>query len=363
MIKSNDIANGILKAIGFIVLILLALFFIYKIQTIIVYIVVAIVFAMIANPIVEFLRQRLKFSNTLAVVFTLFIFLLLLIGLFSLFVPLIISQGENLSLLDTDTIKIKSVELYNKLNLYLVNHNIDITKIIKESDISSKLNFSFFTDFFNTILNTISSFGIGLASVFFIVFFFLKDKVLFIVGFKKILPESNEEKILNSVEKIRHLLTRYFIGLLVQLTIICTLYLVVLWIFGVHNAFVIAFLCAILNIVPYVGPLIGSLLAGILTMLGLLNADFQSETLPTTLYVVIGFFVVQLIDNNISSPIIFSKSVNSHPLEIFLVILIAGILFGIVGMIIAVPTFTILKVIGKEFFPDNKIIKTLTKNI
>lgn len=363
MISANYISNGILKAIASIVGVLLGLFFIYKIQTVLIYLLVAIIFAMIANPIVEFLRRKLKFPNTLAVIVTLFIFFLLCLGLISLLVPLILSQGENLSLLDTDAIKIKSIELYSKLNRYLVNHNIDLTKIIKETDLSKKLNFNFITDFFNTVLNTISSFGIGFASVFFIVFFFLKDKVLFIVGFKKVLPDSNEEKILNSLEKIKHLLTRYFIGLLVQLTIICILYLFVLGIFGVQNAFVIAFLCAILNIIPYVGPLIGSVLAGVLTMLSFIGSDFQTETLPTTIYVMIGFFIVQLIDNNVSSPIIFSKSVNSHPLEIFLVILIAGILFGITGMIIAVPTFTILKVIGKEFFPENRIVKVITKNI
>ncbi len=360
---SNIVSTGILKALGFIALVLLGLVFIYKIQAVIVYVIVAIIFTMIANPIVEILRRKLKFSNTLAVFFTLLIFMLLFVGLLFMFVPLLIDQGNNLSLLDTNSIEKRTLDLYSKITLYLSNHGIDASKIIKEAELTKKLNFNYFTDFFNAILNTISSFGIGMASVFFIVFFFLKDKVSFIVGFKKLLSDSNEEKILNSLEKIRNLLTRYFIGLLVQLTVICILYLVVLWIFGVQNAFVIAFLCAILNIIPYVGPLIGSVLAGILTMLGSINADFQSETLPTTLYVMIGFFIVQLIDNNISSPIIFSKSVNSHPLEIFLIILIAGILFGIVGMIIAVPAFTILKVIGKEFFPENKLVKAMTKNI
>lgn len=61
--------------------------------------------------------------------------------------------------------------------------------------------------------------------------------------------------------------------------------------------------------------------------------------------------MVQIIDNNISSPLIFSKSVNSHPLEIFLVLLIVGFLFGISGMIIAIPFYTILKVFGKNFYP------------
>jgi predicted PurR-regulated permease PerM len=126
---------------------------------------------------------------------------------------------------------------------------------------------------------------------------------------------------------------------------------------------VIAFLCAILNIVPYLGPLIASVLAALLTMLNYLGNDFQNEVLPVTIYVLIGFWIVQMIDNNLSQPIIFSKSVSSHPLEIFLVILIAGFLSGIIGMIIAVPLYTILKVVGKEFFPNNIIIQLLTKNI
>ena len=98
-------------------------------------------------------------------------------------------------------------------------------------------------------------------------------------------------------------------------------------------------------------------------MLSNIGSDFQTVILPTTIYVSLGFIIVQIIDNNFSSPIIFSKSVNSHPLEIFLVILIIGTLFGITGMIVAVPLYTILKVIGKEFVPDNKIIKILTKDI
>jgi predicted PurR-regulated permease PerM len=104
-------------------------------------------------------------------------------------------------------------------------------------------------------------------------------------------------------------------------------------------------------------------LAAILTMMSGLGSDFQSEILPTTIYVLIGFWIIQIIDNNLSQPIIFSKSVSSHPLEIFLVILIAGYLLGVLGMIVAVPFYTIIKVMGKEFFPENMIIRLLTKNL
>jgi predicted PurR-regulated permease PerM len=360
---SKTIATAIIRAIGILTLICLFLYFIFQIQTVIGYLIIAVIVSLIAEPIIGFLTKRLKFPNALAVGFTLFLFLSLLMGLIALFVPLITSQGANLSLLDTKSIEANLMHLYGQLESYLSHHNIDINRVIKESDLTSKLKFNYLTDFFNSVIGTLSSFGIGLVSVFFISFYFLLDKKQFIIGIKKIIPNENEERILNSIHKILHLLTRYFIGLLIQLTVVCILYLIVLLIFGLENAFLIAFLCAVLNIIPYIGPFIATILSGILSMLTTINQDFQTVTLPTTIYVVIGFFIVQLIDNNITSPIIFSKSVNSHPLEIFLVILIIGTLFGITGMIIAIPLYTILKVIAKEFIPENKIIQLLTKNI
>ena len=94
-----------------------------------------------------------------------------------------------------------------------------------------------------------------------------------------------------------------------------------------------------------------------------LGQDFSTVILPTSIYVMIGFLIGQIIDNFLSQPLIFSTSVKSHPLEIFLVIVIAGLLFGVVGMIAAVPSYTVIKVIAKEFLAENKIVKQLTKNI
>lgn len=360
---SKNIALGIIKALGIVTAIGIGLYFITQIHTILVYLMVSLIIALIANPMVELLRTKLKFSNTLAVVVILLLFILFFLGLLLLFVPLIISQSKNLSLLDIESIKASSLELYQQIDTYLKNKNIDLSNFINQDDIIASLKINQFSNFFTSIIEIISNFGIGLASTLFITFFILKDKAQFIVAIKKILPDDKENRILKSADKIKTLLTRYFIGLIVQLTIICLLYLIVLLIFGVENAIVIAFLCAILNIIPYIGPLIGSVLAGLLTMLSNINNDFQTVTLPTTMYVTIGFFIVQLIDNNVSSPIIFSKSVHSHPLEIFLVVLISGTLFGILGMIIAVPLFTCIKVIAKEFYPQNKIVKVITKNL
>lgn len=363
MVTSKIIANGILRAIGFLVLAAASLYFLYLIQSILIYLVVALILTLIGNPILDFFKKRLKFNHTWATITTLFIFILFIAGFVLMFIPLITSQGQNLSLLKTAEIEKNITQLVNQTSAFLESHNIDSEQMLKEANITSKINFNFIPNFLNLVLGTISSFGIGLASVLFITFFFLKDRLLFIVGAKNLIPDSQEEKILNSLHKINHLLSRYFIGLLLQLFIVFLLYLIVLFIFDIPNLFIIAFLCAVLNIVPYIGPLIASVLAAILTMLSNLGNDFQTEILPTTIYVLIGFWIVQIIDNNLSQPIIFSKSVSSHPLEIFLVILIAGFLSGILGMIIAVPLYTILKVIGKEFFPENAVIKLLTKDI
>lgn len=363
MITSKVIANGILRAIAYLVLTALILYFLYQIQSVLIYLVIALILTLIGNPILDFFKKRLRFNHTFATIATLLIFILIIAGLITMFVPLILSQGQNLSLLNTAEIEKNSVQLINQIAAFLESHHIDSSKVLKEANITSKINFGIVTDFLNVILGTISSFGMGLASVLFITFFFLKDRLYFTISAKKLIPDSHEEQILNSLEKINHLLSRYFIGLLIQLFIVFILYLVVLIIFDIPNAIIIAFLCAVLNIIPYIGPLIASLLAAALTMLSHLGNDFQTDILPSTIYVLIGFWIVQILDNNISQPIIFSKSVSSHPLEIFLVILIAGFLFGILGMIIAVPLYTIFKVIGKEFFPENVVIQLLTKNI
>ena len=363
MITSKIVATGILKAVGVLAAIYLVLYFLYLIQTVLIYLIISLILTLIGNPILDFFKRRLKFKHLYASIATLFIFVLFIVGFIMMFVPLIMEQGQNLSLLNTSEVEKDITKLIAQISQFLESHNIDSDKLIKENDFTSKLNFNHVSNFLNSFLSALSSFGVGLASVLFITFFFLKDRLLFIIAAKKLIKDTHEEQILNSFNKINNLLSRYFIGLLLQLFIVFVLYLILLLIFGIENAFIIAFICAVLNIIPYIGPLISAVLAAILTMISNLDSDFQTQTLPLTLYILIGFWVVQLIDNNLSQPYIFSKSVSSHPLEIFLIIIIVGFLFGIVGMIIAVPFYTILKVFAKEFFPENKVVQLFTKNI
>lgn len=359
---SKELSNGILRTIGILCLIILVGYLFYEISAIIIYIIISLVLTLLTNPIVQFLRTKLKFKNTLAVITTLVLVLLFISGIILLFVPLLISQGKNLSLLDIKTLEQNYTELATNLTDFFVSHGFHVQEMAA-TDVFSNLDLNFLSNFFNGFLSVLSNIGMGLASILFITFFLLKEKDSFFNAFKAVLPTEQKDRVLISLDKINHLLTRYFGGLLLQLTIILILNLIVFLIFGVENAFIIALLCAILNIIPYLGPLLAMIMASSLVMLSGIGSDFINDVLPTTLYVIIGMFVVQLIDNNLNQPIIFSKSTKSHPLEIFLVILAAGTLFGIFGMVIAVPTYTALKVIAKEFLPNNKLIKALTKDI
>ena len=361
--NSKIIANGILRALGILLLVGLVLFFLYKIQVVIVYIAIAAVISLIGRPIVLFLRRKLKFNNTVAVVAPMVFFIGLLIGLIGMFIPLIADQGQKLSLLNLQQLERNVEDLYQQIVTYFEFNNIDVEQSIKDSNLLSKLDFSLIPNFFNGLISGLGSFSIGLFSVLFISFFFLKDSRLFEDGIMTFVPKGNELRSKRSFTTIKDLLSRYFVCLILQIFILFVIYSIVLLIFGIDNAIVIAFLCALINLVPYVGPLVSGFLMLLLTMSSNLGESFSEVILPKTTYVMIGFIIAQLIDNFFSQPFIFSKSVKSHPLEIFLVIIIAGILFGVVGMIVAIPAYTAIKVVLKEFMSEYKVVNKLTKGL
>lgn len=358
---AKELSRGILRALAIIVGVLVLLWFLYKIQSVIAYIVIAAIVSLIGRPIIRFLKSKLKFKNTLAVVTTMVIFVLLLFGLVRLFIPLIQDQGENLALLNSDEFRDNLETTFTQLNSYFKERNINVFEQLKSVDLASQLNK--LPNLFSTFVGALGTISIGLLSVLFISFFLMKDNAILNKALLTIVPNGSEGRFRKSFSKIKDLLSRYFIGLIFQISILFIIYTIVLLVFGIQNAVVIAILCATLNLIPYIGPLVGGILMLFLTMTSNIGLDFRTEILPTTIYVMIGYLIAQLIDNFASQPIIFSKSVKSHPLEIFLVILIFGLLFGILGMVVAVPLYTAIKVILKEFLSDNKIVKSLTKNL
>ncbi|MDO5105284.1 AI-2E family transporter [Capnocytophaga sp.] len=357
--NSKTIANGILRAVGTMMLTVLLLYALYLVRSIIVYIILALVITLIGKPLVFFFTKKLKIRNkTVCVLLTMALFILLSLGTFSLFVPLLVSQGKNLSGLNIDALRTNLdgmlSQLFDKLGIDQESYQMSVAEA---------LNFIDIPNFLNSFLSFIGSFGAGVFSVLFITFFFMKDGSKMMKSGLSLFSLRHARRMRVSIFKINNLLSRYFLGLVLQLTVLFVIYTVVLLIFGVENALIIAFLCALLNIIPYIGPIIGFVLMALLTMSSNINNDFMSVTLPTTIYVLIGFFIGQIIDNVFAQPLIFSNSVKSSPLEIFLVTLISGTLLGVVGMVIAVPAYTVLKVILKEFLPNNKFIGLLTKNL
>jgi predicted PurR-regulated permease PerM len=359
--NSKTIANGILRAIGIILGILLFGYFLYMVQSVIVYIIIAGILSLIARPIILLLRKKLKFPNTIAVIFTMILMLSLLAGLFVMFIPLVAEQSKSLSLLEVDKLQENVQQIFNQTTAYFSSKGIDILGELKDVDFVSQ--FKAIPNLLNSVLGAVGSLSVGLFSVLFISFFFMKDSQLLKRGFMTIIPNGTEGRFSKSLEIINDLLSRYFIGLIFQITILFVLYTIILLVFGIHNAIVIAFLCALLNLIPYVGPMIGAVIMFVLSMTSNIGSDFQTEILSTSLWILFWYLIAQLVDNFASQPLIFSKTTKSHPLEIFLVIIIGGLLFGVVGMITAIPLYTALKVILKEFLSENKIVKSITKDI
>lgn len=345
----------------------LLIYFLYTIKSVLVYVTIAAVVALIGRPMVRFFRVRLKLPNILAVVLTMLLMVGVLAGIVALFIPLLTEQSKNLSLLDIDKLQTSINTLYHQITNYLglssslVENVIDDAAI--EKNIINGLDIGFIPNLLNSFLTVLSSASIGLFSVLFISFFFLRDRKLFVHGLLIFVPKTKEQGTINSIEKINSLLSRYFVGLLLQIFILFIIYTIVLLVVGIENAVVIAFLCALFNIIPYIGPIIGGVMMLTLTMTSNLGYDFSEVILPKTGYVFLGLLFGQLVDNFFSQPLIFSNSVKSHPLEIFLIIIIAGLMFGVVGMIVAIPGYTALKVISKEFLSDNQIVKSLTQNL
>ena len=361
--SKNEISKGIIHSVLVITGIILGLYLVYEVKVLVGYILIAGIISLIGRPFVVFLNNRLKLRNTVASVITMFFFLTIIIGVISLFIPLVIEQGKNLSLLDINTFQENTKFLYVEMSSYLNQFNIDLNNTIFNVDWLNNIDFGFIPDILNSLGKTLGNLTIGILSVMFISFFLLKDAMILEKTLFVLVPNKSSKKFNKSYESIKLLLSRYFAGLILQIFILFVIYTVFLLIIGTPNAFVIAFLCSLLNLIPFVGPFIAGILMILLTMSSHIGADFSSVILPKAIYVSIGFIVGQLIDNFFSQPFIFSNSVKSHPLEIFLIIIVGGLLFGPPGMIAAIPVYTAIKVIAKEFFSENKIVKELTKNL
>jgi len=321
---------------------------------------------MIGRPLMNLMHDRLRIPNSVAAVVTLLTFMVLLIAFLSLFISLVLNQPYrffgNFYQLDsfedalTHQVRLLSESL-GFLNLpFMEQYLNEAVQSVSNKNISR---------IFGGSLTAVGMAFIDAFSIIFITFFFLKDRDLFNKMIVAVAPNGEENRFESVLNKTKDLISRYFIGLTLQVLIMFTFYFIILLSFDINYAAVIALLCAILNPLPYIGPLFGGLIMASLSISSLHNLgwDYSTQIVPTVLWIMFWYVLTHVWDNFINQPLIYSRSVKSNPLEIFIVILIGGILFGIIGIAVAVPAYTALRVVLKEFFSEYKIVQSITKNL
>jgi predicted PurR-regulated permease PerM len=237
-----------------------------------------------------------------------------------------------------------------------------ILRTLKD-DIFKMLDPSQIPQLIGSFLGFFGNMVITLMSVYFIAFFFLREKGLFTKMMSLLVPNKQESKMTRAVDDSTSLLVRYFIGLVIQMFVNAVLATIALKLFGFKSALLMAICFAILNVIPYVGPILGNLIGVLIVISSNLELDFYSMMLPKIVTAIIIFAVLQMIDNFILQPNIFSKSVKAHPLEIFLIVLIGAKIGGILGMVIAIPAYTVVRVLLKVFFSEFEVVKKMTASI
>jgi predicted PurR-regulated permease PerM len=250
---------------------------------------------------------------------------------------------------------------------------VDTAALVKNDDSlfekAKKKVFSYFnpskilTEWGVYVMSFFGNFVLLVSSVSFISFFFLKDEELFARGIKSAVPDQYIEKVDAALAQIIKLLTRYFGGILLQIGSLAVYLGVFLGITGVESALLIAVFGAVMNIIPYVGLIIGLLFGLLIAVSSHLDAPFYTEMLPLMIWVAVAFITMHILDAFLLQPIIFSSSILAHPLEIFIVIIAGAKIGGILGMVVALPLYTIFRVIAAEFFSQFKIVKSLTEHL
>lgn len=347
-----------------------AMFLMWYFSNIVGYIVVSFVLTILGNPLVGLLGRVRIGSFSLPRWLSSAIVLMLMwtvafVG-FYLFVPIVIDKLIELAQMDYSSVSqsfrdpLLRVESFLRDLLPPEQSQQSFAQIISEK-IASIVSLETINDMFSSLTDTLASLVIALFSISFITFFFLKDDRLFENMLVMVLPKRYEDNLRRSLDSINRLLERYFIGIFCESLIMLLFVTVGLRIIGVSlsDALVVGLISSVLNVIPYVGPIVGAIIG---VFIGVVSVGNVGDA--TLIWQIILVFVLfQSLDNLVLQPVIYSNSVKAHPLEIFLVILIAGSLAGIWGMLFAIPSYTVLRILAKEFFNGFRVVQSLTKNL
>ncbi len=344
-------------------------------RTVLLYVALAVVVALIGKPVVKALcRIQIKsfhFPRWLASVLTLTLIICICLSLFLLLAPMI---GEFVHLVNNMSLSNLGAQVYGpleKINEFIIKSIPSVEpdfrlEVYLFNYIKEFVNINTFSNIIVSLASFIANFGIAVFSVVFIAFFLLMENGLITDTLSTIVPDRYEEKVRRAAKSINNLLSRYFAGISLESLFVATLNsigLVFIAKIDPRLAIVVAFASGVLNIIPYLGPLIGDVLAVLMGLIYHINNGVEMPLLMFLAIILAIFIVTQLIDNYVFQPLIYSNSVKAHPLEIFIVILLAGQISGIFGILIAVPAYTVLRVIASEFLSDSKLVQRLTRNI
>ncbi|MFT5725019.1 MAG: putative PurR-regulated permease PerM [Bacteroidia bacterium] len=362
--KTNQIVRFALGIAGLVLLV----WFSWQVKSVFIYFAVSVVLALMGRPVMSKLakvnfkeRSVPDWASALVVMLA----YMVLLGLFFKFlIPVLASQIDIIVNLDVELLLKEFNGPISDLEAWFQGMNINgMNRDAIQSQLAGYLNFSSVSNAFENVLSGLGSILVGLMSILFITFFLLKDKDIVNNIVDTLTPDRYLKSIHNILSDTKDLLTRYFIGVAIQVSIVTAVVSIGLSIFNVPNALLIGFMAGLINIIPYIGPLIGATFGISLSLLSHVHLGMDGNLMPLILKIISVFGVAQLTDNFVLQPLIFSKSVKAHPLEIFVVIMAAGMIAGVVGMILAVPTYTFLRIVAKEFFQGYKVVQGLTKDL
>lgn len=344
---------------------------IYFFPDIFMYFAIAIILSMLGRPLCERLKKfqikRFHLGDSVSAVLTMVVMFLIVSLIFLFIIPLVNREIAILSNIDTDAIVDYFEKPIEKIYNFLIQYNIirpeeDLLKMTEEK-LYALVNWDNFSSIIGGLISKTSSLVVGLFSTIFLTFFLLKDQDIVHNIFMAITPDSYTLQMNNIIRDSRVMLTRYMFGLIAELLCMMILIFIGLSIFGVNNALIIAVIGGFMNIIPYLGPLMGGAIGVVIGIISNLGISAFAMILPNTLEIIGVFIAANAVDNFVLQPTIYSKSVFAHPIEIFLVILMAGNIGGVVGMIIAIPSYTLIRIIAKQLLSEFKFIELLTKNL
>ncbi|MDR3366098.1 MAG: AI-2E family transporter [Prevotellaceae bacterium] len=364
----NKLARYIIMAVATAAVLTVVWYF----QNIVAYVLIAAVLSLIGKPLMKLLAQlrykKWRLPTAVRAALTLISLWLVFVLFFYVFTPLIVGQLNEFSRVDVDGIISQLDEPLHKADLLArkyVSSDPDFSvKNTIAHELEKMVNVSQLSTFFGSLAAIVKNFAIAVFAVSFITFFFLKENMLFYHAVILLFPQRYEENIRHALASVHRLLVRYFVGIFSDILCVMTLLTLGLALvagFSWQQALFIGLLAGVLNMIPYVGQLISYALGTTICLVTAANTGV--EFLPLWLKALAVFFSVQVIDASALQPLIYSNSVKAHPLEIFLVILIAGSLGGILGMLVAIPTYTVLRVFAKEFFNNFRVVRKLTEKI